>query len=100
VQVLVDIIDRVTGGFRFVALLIFLGFLGVGLMLTLAAPAAIEEAGERAESLGEKAIAAAKEEVRNEQLAKDGWGRPDMQSAYEADGYSDEDAGGWGSDTQ
>lgn len=90
-RVIADILDSFTGIVRMIVGGIVLMGLVFGLMMTVGvsyvAPQVADNYGERAERLGEKAIAAAREEERARALAEDGWG------------YSPEtDGDGWGPD--
>jgi len=77
-QVLVELVNTVAGtylrGIRFLILggiaLVAIFFLFLG----YAAPVVVDKVGERAESISDKAIAAAREEGRAHALAADGWG--------------------------
>jgi hypothetical protein len=77
-RALVDIVQNVTSSIRFIigamVLLVFL----IGLMLSASiayvAPQAAETVAEKAETMGDKAIAAAQRQRVAEDMAEDGWG--------------------------
>lgn len=100
-RALVDMVDNFTGTVRFIICAMVVVGLGAAFMLTAGvsyvAPKVAEDYGERAERIGEKAIAAAQEEARAHDLAKDGWGysEPRAGSGASRDAGGDE-VGGWG----
>ncbi len=77
-QTLADIIGNVMGSIRFLFLLFFCAIMGIGLLLTAGtsyvAPQVAENVADRAERVTNRAIEAAEEAHRNEQLAQEGWG--------------------------
>lgn len=77
-QALVDIVGNVVGGVRFLFLLFFITVMGFGLLMTggtaYVAPKVVESVSERAEKVSDRAIKAAEDAHRNEQLAAEGWG--------------------------
>ena len=89
-QAFVDLVGGIVGSIqKMILVLIGAGILIsiiIGLTITATAPVVADEMGERAERFGDKAIKAAREEQRAEQLAEDGWG-------YGSTGSSDDD---WG----
>jgi hypothetical protein len=100
-QALVDIVNSVTSSVRFIFLLFFITIIAIGLFLTVGAsvvaPQAADAIAERAERVGDRAIAAAQEESRNRALASDGWGFEEPAAGSGAT-YTDEGEakGGWG----
>jgi hypothetical protein len=76
-RVLLDIVESLTSSIRFVVGMVVLAMLAIGLMFTLGAtyvaPQAIDSMAERAQTFGEKAIEAEREERRAADLADDGW---------------------------
>ena len=65
----------------------------VTLMIGLTAPKVIDTVGDRVERMGDKAIAAAREEGRAHALAEEGWGYSDANSDAAnaaADDFSDD----------
>ena len=94
---IVDLVDSVAGTWtRTVKIVVIGGIVVAGLfmlMITLTAPAVVEEVGDRAERISDKAMAVAREEGRAHALAEEGWGYSDGNSdaAYStADGFSDD----------
>lgn len=77
-RALVDIVQNVTSSIRFVigGLLVVVFLIGLMLSASFAyvAPQAAEKVAERAESIGEKAIAAEQRQRVAEDMAQDGWG--------------------------
>lgn len=77
-RALVGIVQNLSAIVRFVVGMMVLAIMAVGLMLTVAgstiAPRAVETIAERAERVGDKAIAAAQRERIAEDMGKDGWG--------------------------
>lgn len=77
-RMVIDLFDNVTTTIRVVVGLFVLGMIALGFLMTagatVVAPVAVEQIGERAERLGEKAIEAQRERDRNRALAEDGWG--------------------------
>lgn len=108
-RALVDLVDSLSGTVRFFIFAIMLGGIAITVVMTAGvsyvAPKVAADYGERAERFGERAIAAAREEARAQELARDGWGYDNSQSAGsqrtgDAYGGSDRDgSGGWGSET-
>ena len=102
-RAIVDLVDSLTGTVRFFIGAIVLGGLVIGMMMTAGisyvAPKVAEDYGERAERLGQEAIAAAREESRARDLAEDGWGysEPGAGEGSSRD-ESGDDVGGWGDD--
>jgi hypothetical protein len=111
VRAIVDLVDSISSTFtRTIWILIIGGVAVVGivmLMIGVTAPAVVEEVGERAESISEKAIEAAREEQRAHALAQEGWGYSDSTAAasdtgaadYHDDG-SDQFGGAWAADSE
>ncbi|TIX51453.1 hypothetical protein [Alteraurantiacibacter aquimixticola] len=105
---MVDFVDGMVGNVqRLVGMLIFAGLSLVAIImlgLHFTAPVVAEQVSERAEALGEKAIEAAREERRAEQLADEGWGySAASKTGFDDGNYGDvdpymEDTGGWGSE--
>lgn len=98
---LVDLVDSLTGTVRFIIVAIMLsGFLFTIMTIggiSYLAPKVADNYGERAERIGDRAIAAAQEEVRNRELAKEGWGYGEPASHEERSrDSSGEIVGGWG----
>ncbi|MCK0098482.1 hypothetical protein MWU38_03710 [Qipengyuania sp. S6317L1] len=77
-RALVDMIDSVTSTVRFVVGLLVLGVFAVIFVIiagaSYMAPKVSEDATEKAAAFGEKAIAEARLEMREAELAQDGWG--------------------------
>ena len=77
-RALVDIIQNVTSSIRFVIGGLLVVILLIGLMLSASfayvAPQAAESVAERAEKMGEKALAAEQRQRVAEDMAQDGWG--------------------------
>lgn len=77
-RALVDIVQNVTSSIRFVigGLLVVMLLIGLMLSVSLAyvAPQAAETVAERAENMGDKAIAAAERQAVAQDMAQDGWG--------------------------
>jgi hypothetical protein len=99
----VNLVDTVASSYlRGIRLLIF-GALALALIVFLflayAAPVVVEEVGERAESISDKAIDAAREEQRAAAMADEGWGYSDTP-ASSADGraadYAETSGEDWG----
>ncbi len=96
-----DLIDNVFSSIRLIFLLGFGAMILFGLFMTVGAtvvaPQVVDAAAERAERIGEKAIAASERRSREHAMSKDGWGyeepAPGSGSTYQ-DG---ERVGGWGS---
>lgn len=105
---LVSMVEAVTGTFTRSLWLLVVGALGLmaifALMIGFTAPKVVDQVGERAERIGEKAIAAAREEKRASELARDGWGNPAPVDSDGSDEAPDSDRAypgdGWGVDTQ
>ncbi|UAB77901.1 hypothetical protein INR77_14155 [Erythrobacter sp. SCSIO 43205] len=91
-RALVDMIDSVTGTVRFIVGLLVLGVFAFVFIMTAGAsyvaPKISEDATAKAAAFGEKALAEARQQRREHELAQDGWG-------YGAAGSS-EDGEGWG----
>ncbi|MFU7528390.1 hypothetical protein [Qipengyuania sp. ASV99] len=105
----VEIVENMTGVVRLIIGALVLCSLGFGLLMTLGmtyvAPKVAQDYGERAERIGERAIAAAQEEARARALAEDGWGYGDPAASQDsavppsdaaANGTSVNSSGGWG----
>lgn len=96
-RTIVDLVDSLTGTVRFVIGALLLCGFGIVLLMTVGAsvvaPQVADKFAERAENIGEKAIDAAREEARNRELARDGWGYSDSGSSRDAAG---DEVGGWG----
>ncbi len=95
-QGVIDIIDRVFGGIRFIIGLFVLCMFGLVLFLTAGvsyvAPQVADNVADRAERVSNRAIEAAEEAHRNERLADEGWG-------YGADdGSSNGESDDWGAE--
>jgi hypothetical protein len=77
-RALVDIVQNVTSSIRFVIGGLLVVILLIGFMLSASfayvAPQAAESVAERAEKLGDKAIAAEQRQRVAEDMAQDGWG--------------------------
>lgn len=77
-RALVDMIDSVTSTVRFVVGLLVLGVFAVIFVIiagaSYMAPKVSEDATEKAAAFGERAIAEARLEAREAELAQDGWG--------------------------
>jgi len=77
-RALVDLIDSVTSTVRFVIGLMVLGVFGTIFVIVAGAsymaPKVSEEATQKAAAFGERAIAEARQERRDQELAQDGWG--------------------------
>lgn len=106
---LLDIVENMTGAFRLVigiiALLGFLFWLTTLASISVIAPKVAKDYGERAERLGESAIAAAREEARARELGEDGWGYEssrgtESSSSSSSRRSSTDEAGGWGEGAQ
>ena len=89
-RAIVDMIDSVTSTVRFVVGLMVLGVFAIIFVIVAGAsymaPRVSEEATEKAAAFGEKAMAEARQERRERELAQDGWG-------YGSAGPVDGDAG-------
>lgn len=98
-RALVDMIDSVTGTVRFLAGLFALCVFAFVLIMTAGvsymAPKVTEEATQSATAFGERALAEAREERREHELAQDGWG---YGSAAPASGGQRSERGGRGND--
>ena len=88
-RALVDMVDSVGSVIRFVVGILVLGMLAFGLIMTVGAtyvaPQAADKFAERAERVGNKAIAAAQQEARNAALAEEGWGYETGNSDFAPD---------------
>lgn len=77
-RVILDIVENLTSSLRYIVGAAVIGLMVVGLMLSVGGAyvgtKAVDEFGERAERISEKAIAAEMEARRAEQLAAEGWG--------------------------
>ena len=77
-RALVDMIDSVTSTVRYIVGLLVLGVFAVILVIiggaSYMAPKVSEDATEKAAAFGERAIAEARMEMREAELAQDGWG--------------------------
>ncbi|MCL9983267.1 MAG: hypothetical protein NBV60_08935 [Erythrobacter sp.] len=77
-RALVDIVQNVTSSIRFIVggLLVVIFLIGLMLSASFAyvAPQAAEKVAERAESIGDKAIAAEQRQRVAQDMAQDGWG--------------------------
>ena len=100
---IVDLVDSVAGTWtRTVKIVVIGGIVVAGLfmlMITLTAPAVVEEVGDRAKRISDKAMAVAREEGRAHALAQEGWGYSDANTAATnatADDYADEPAEDYG----
>ena len=92
----VNLVDTVASSYLRGLRLLILGAIILAIIVFLflgyAAPVVVEEVGDRAESIGDKAIEAAREEHRAAALAEEGWGYSDTAS-----GSSDSSTGeDWG----
>jgi hypothetical protein len=80
----VDLVDSVASTWtRTVRMVIIGGIVVVAIIMltvSLTAPAVIEEVGDRAESISDKAMQTAREEGRAHALAQEGWGYSDANS--------------------
>ncbi|MEP3050932.1 MAG: hypothetical protein ABJP48_07490 [Erythrobacter sp.] len=78
VQAIIDLVENVTSSIRVVFMLLFLAVFGVAAVMTagasFVAPKVVGEVAERAERANNRAIDAAEEARRNNQLAREGWG--------------------------
>ncbi len=95
-QWLVDLTGTVASTYTRIIWILILGGIAVvaivSLLIGYATPAVVEEVGERAERISDKAIEAARDERRAEELADEGWGYSDTA----ADTSGDE----WGPDSE
>ena len=77
-QGLADLIGNITHAYTSTIRIVVIGMIVLGAIITgtimYAAPAVVENVGERAERISEKAIEAAREESRAHAMAQDGWG--------------------------
>jgi hypothetical protein len=98
-RALVDIVQNVTSSIRFIAGMLVLFGLGIGLMLTVGAsyvaPKAAESIAERAEKFGDKAIEAHQKQRVAEQMGKDGWGYGAATAAVDQPGAAGRASDGW-----
>lgn len=104
-QGFVDGVNSISSGMQRIVGLIVLAIIVVTLIVVFglrsAAPVVAEEFGERAERLGERAMEAAIEERRAEELAEEGWGysaNADSGVSSTTRNAGGEDLGGWGSE--
>lgn len=102
---IVDLVDSVAGTWtRTVRIVVIGGIVVAGLfmlMITLTAPAVVENVGERAERISDKAMAVAREEGRAHALAEEGWGYSDANTNAgntTSDDFSEDSGGSSGDD--
>ncbi|KPP88590.1 hypothetical protein [Erythrobacter sp. HL-111] len=111
-RLLSDMIDQLSSTVRLIAGLVTLCVMDFGAMMTfgvsVVAPQVAEDFAERAENVGEKAIAARIEAERAQALARDGWGYDAGTGLDAAQGFGpdpdfaqrpragQEEIGGWG----
>jgi hypothetical protein len=70
----------------------------VMLMIAVTAPAVVENVGERAERISNKAIETARQEARVQAMAQEGWGYSDANTAVADSEASDYGEGTGGDD--
>ena len=89
IQPVADAIGNITHAYTSTVKIVVFGALALGVIITamfvLAAPAIVEEAGARAETISDKAIEAAREEARAHAMAEEGWGYPDPAASAATD---------------
>jgi hypothetical protein len=102
-RAIVDLVDSITGLWTRTIRLLVLGGIAIAaifmLMISVTAPAVVENVGDRAERISDKAIEAAREEARATALAEDGWGYSDANAGATdsaATNFSDGGGGDWG----
>lgn len=96
-RAVVDLVDAIAGTWtRTISILVIGGIAVVAivtLIVSLTAPAVVENVGDRAERISNNAIEAAREEGRVHALAQEGWGYSDNNSDTAnsaADDFSDD----------
>ena len=109
-RALVDLVDSFTGMVRFAIVAMLLVGFGFTLILTVGAsyvaPKVVEDYGERASQLGERAIQEARQARRDHELAQDGWGYGSAEGGVSSgqDQYRSRDdrsgGGDWGDDAR
>jgi hypothetical protein len=99
VREVVDLVDSVASTWTRTIRIVVFGAIAVAaivmLMIAVTAPAVVDNVGDRAERISEKAIETARQEARAQAMAEEGWGYSDANAGAAADS----EAAGFSEDT-